>query len=172
MPQRVAAVTKASTVGRAWRRPCRRRGSSMSWKNSGRDRVRAALSVVLGHSMSQAAVEMGGPQPGPRAPAQGMKEQQASGVRARCSCARLGRNRGCVLPRSSWRRARRCPGSTPGSTKISARSRSWPKRAGQSFTRRRTHSESTREPRLRSPPGRIRKRTLLVTRCKRPNWMP
>ena len=30
----------------------------------------------LGHSMSQAGVEMGGPQPGPRAPAQGMKEHK------------------------------------------------------------------------------------------------
>ena len=42
-------------------------------------------------------------------------------------------------------------------------------RAGQSLTKRRVHSASTREPRLRGAPGRSRKRQLLVSRCSRSN---
>ena len=48
MPHSVAALASASTVASAWRRPWRRRGSSMPWKNAGRERIWAALSIIFG----------------------------------------------------------------------------------------------------------------------------
>ena len=60
------------------------------------------------------------------------------------------------------------PRKRDGSTKVSSSSSGWPKRFGQSETRRRSHSDSSREARLgRCQPGRIGKRLLSVTRCNR-----
>ena len=44
----VAAVASASTVVSEWRRPWRRQGASMWWKNAGRERIWAALSIIFG----------------------------------------------------------------------------------------------------------------------------
>ena len=94
MPHSVAAAASASTVGRAWRRPWRRRGSSMA----GRTRAGSHLcggERHLRHSMSQAGSRSAAPSRAAR-PAQGMKEHELGPSVLAVAGAAAGEAAGCA----------------------------------------------------------------------------
>ena len=115
-----------------WRRPCRRRGSSVPWKNFASVRRSASFWALHVDRDSRACA--------PR---------RSPGIRRNTSFPAPSKPR--VRPTSiQWPRRSELP-----STRL--RQKYFMTEAGRQSTRRRAHSESTREPRLRGPPGRIRK---------------
>ena len=114
--------------------------------------------------MSQAGVEIGGPQPGTRAPAQGMKEHKFGPRVLVVAGPAAGEAAGAPDLDPVGGAVDRAPEELGVDERLRQKQLVSEARRPVSLTRRRVHSESTREPRLRSPPGRIRKRALLVTR--------
>ena len=121
--------------------------------------ARAALSVILGTPCRRRGSRWAARNRA-RAPRTGDEGTQASGARARCSCARRGRSRGCVLPRSSWRPVA-VPRKYAGSTKVSVAEAGRPV-VHQTARAQREHPRA--EVALTAD-------ELLVTRCRRP-WTP
>ena len=135
-------------MGSPWRRPCQR-----AQERQCPGRSRPPIASVRRSAPSWALHVAGGlgrdgrPQPPvTRDPSTGDEGTQASGAPAHCRCARRGRQPRVQSYLDPVGRSRKpLTRKYAGSTKVSASSRSWPKRAlGQAFTRHRAHQPETR----------------------------